>query len=84
MMKITTRLAMIIGGLCVLAAFAIVGMVTGPIKVVWAVVWYLCGVATLAIAAATSSDLRAWFAHVDDQIDDEQFSRRMREKAGVK
>jgi ABC-type multidrug transport system permease subunit len=84
MAKLTARVAMIIGGLCLLAFLAVIGLVTGPIKLAWAVVWYLCGVATLAIAAATSSDLRAWFASVDDQIDDEKFARRMREKAGVK
>jgi ABC-type multidrug transport system permease subunit len=83
MAKLTARVAMIIGGLCLLAFLAVIGLVTGPIKLAWAVVWYLCGVATLAIAAATSSDLRAWFASVDDQIDDEKFARRMREKAGV-
>jgi ABC-type multidrug transport system permease subunit len=84
MAKLTARVAMIIGGLCLLAFLAVIGLVTGPIKLAWAVVWYLCGVATLAIAAATSSDLRAWFASVDDQIDDEGMARTLRRKAGVK
>jgi ABC-type multidrug transport system permease subunit len=77
------RLFAIIGGLCLLAFLAFIGLLTGPIPVAWAVVWYLCGVATLAIAAAISEDLRAWFAKVDDQIDDERFVNGIRKRAGM-